>query len=138
MPGEAHQVRDDTSLQGWGRRLKVMAGFLEELEPRQQAAAQEMAEAAEITRRFASHGTENLPADARLAAEVESVADRMRALAAEQEQLTARRRQILADAQALHGQYQVAHETDEARLAGERGGVARERMADVTVAQQDT
>jgi len=44
----------------------------------------------------------------------------------------------MARAEELGAQYGRAHEVDEARLAGERGGRAREKRADVSAAERDT
>jgi|WetSurMetagenome_2_1015567.scaffolds.fasta_scaffold1532371_1 hypothetical protein len=131
------EIRDDTSLQGWGRRLAVMSSFLEELKT-PSVAAGEMREAAALTRRFAVHGTDNLPANPRLAAEVETVANGMDSLAAEYEALEERRKMLASQAETLHTQYRSSHEMDEARLNGERAPLQRERLADVQQASQDT
>jgi len=78
-----------------------------------------------------AQGEDELPADRGLVAEVEAIAAELREIREDD-------RTAMARAEELGAQYGRAHEVDEARLAGERGGRAREKRADVSAAERDT
>lgn len=134
------QPREDSSLQHWGRHL------LPKIAPAIQEAAAERSKNTENARnttaaikkiaQMANDGT--LPADRRLAAEVDAVAKAHERLDAEQEALDARRRALAAQAEALPAMYRREHETDEDRVNAPRVSRAAEKRADVGYAEQDT
>jgi hypothetical protein len=130
--------RPDGSLQGWGRRSKLLPDFIQEWRRGVQSQSQAANEfAAEISAWGNQAGTE-LPADKALAAEAEAIGQEARAVAEAQAQLDQRLRALEARAASVHGNYQRSHATDEARLGGERAPVHQEKRADVGHALQDT
>lgn len=127
---------DDASLQRWGRNLKTISPAIEEL---LQAARQqdELAEAiASGVSKLAVQGESELPADRALVAEAEAIAAELRELMTDDR--AGRLARLRARADELARSYGRLHEVDEARLAGERGGRAREKRADVAAAESDT
>lgn len=127
---------DDASLQRWGRNLKTISPAIEEL---LQAARQqdELAEAiASGVSKLAVQGESELPADRALVAEAEAIAAELRELMTDDR--AGRLARLRDRADELVRSYGRLHEVDEARLAGERGGRAREKRADVAAAESDT
>ncbi len=140
QPGSALHPNDDTSLQGWGRKqLPAIAPALHEVATKQAKDLETAKGATAAVARIAALANDGtLPADKRLAAEVDAIARESAQLDNEAEALNARRRALAAKAEALPGMYRSEHETDEDRLDAPRGSRAAERRADVTAAEQDT
>ena len=84
---------------------------------------------------LAAHGASELPADRGLTSQVQDVADRYRQAAADVEAATAKMRECQNEAEALRGSFEQRHETDLARLNGERAQRHIERKADVGTAE---
>jgi hypothetical protein len=131
--------REDTSLQGWGRRLPLIGESLEEIVARRARTVAEDQAFADGVKRISSQANDgDLPASPRLAADLQHIAQEAEKIAAEEEALQARRAALHGQAEVLHGTYRREHETDEDRLHAPRRSRAAEKRADVTVAEQDT
>lgn len=128
----------DASLQRWGRDLASISPALDELAEGTGRTAETISGAAEAVKALAELGDSELPADRGLVAEAQAIYADLARIAAAQEALQAQLRQLSTRGDALAASYKRQHETDEARLSGERGGVAREKRADVSAAEQDT
>jgi hypothetical protein len=127
---------EDASLQRWGRNLATVAPALQELATNARVAEDQAAAAAQALGRIASQGDSELPADHPLVAELEDIQRELAQINAEP--VSARFGALVDRAEALTRTYRTRHEVDEERLAGGRGGRAREKRADVTTAEQDT
>jgi hypothetical protein len=138
MSGPMH--RDDTSLQGWGRRLPLIGETLTEIVQQRAKTVAEDQAFADGLKRIASQAEDgDLPVSAPLAAEMAAIAAEAQKIAAEEEALQARRAGLHGRAEALPVTYRREHETDEDRLnSPRRGSRAAEKRADVSVAEQDT
>lgn len=127
------QYSDDQSLQRAGRNLRGAEAAAAEV---QRLYAQAEAAKAAFNTKFGriSHQFENeLPAGARLKAEVEATARQAQAASTADDW-----RAVAANTASLPAIYTQEHDTDEARLDGsERGGRHKERRADVSYAEQD-
>jgi hypothetical protein len=132
------QARDDASLQGWGRDLSSIGPALGELANVGRASAEQAEAAVAGLGRLAALGSDELPADRGLVAEVQGVHAEASRWQAQMAEAAAGLASLSARADGLPAAYRVAHDTDEGRLAGERGGVEREKRADVGRAEQDT
>lgn len=123
---------DDQSLQRAGANLAGVAPAIEDL--RRMQAGFEAAKARFLAayRKMQSQWENDLPSSSRLVAEIQAVGQRV-ASASTADELGA----AMADAETLSVTYRREHETDEDRLSGGRGGVHRERRADVLYAEQD-
>lgn len=130
------QHQEDASLQRWGRNLKTISPAIEDLAKAADGTS-ELADAiATGVSKLAQQGEDDLPAHKTLTAEAAAIAAELKTIQADNP--AARLRSLAARAEALGITYRQQHETDEARLAGERGSRAREKRADVTNAEQDT
>lgn len=137
MTGPMH--RDDTSLQGWGRRLPLIGQSLTELAQHREKTVEEDQATAAALERIASQAEDgDLPVSPPLAAETAAIAAEARKIAADEEALNSRRRALAGRADALPKMYQREHETDEDRLDRPRRSRQAEKRADVTTAEQDT
>jgi hypothetical protein len=129
--------RDDSSLQGWGRNLKTVAPALDELGRMYSQVHDADVSAVAAVRKLAAQAETDLPVAKPLAAEVQSVADELSAIAAEQEALNNRRRKARDRSEVLPATYRREHETDEDRLNTPRNGRAAEKRADLHAAERD-
>lgn len=124
---------EDASLQRWGANLKGAEDAAAEVAAKYQQ-AEDAAEAFRSTwGKVANQGENELPVSNRVKADVDSITTRAKKAAT-----AAEWRSVGADAATLPAAYQREHETDEDRLNAPRGSRARERRADVSVAEQDT
>lgn len=131
--------RDDTSLQGWGRRLPLVAETLTEVaQQRDKTVAADQALADGLARIASQANDGDLPVSPPLAAEAAAIAAEARKIAAEEEALQNRRRALTGRSEALPVMYRREHETDEDRLNAPRVSRQAEKRADVTTAEQDT
>lgn len=137
---ETPMIRHDegSSLQRWGRNLKTIAPAIDELATEARKQSDVTDAIAKGVERLATQGENDLPAHPALTAEAEAIAAGLREVRAEEEVRAERLRSLAARAEVLAARYGTQHETDEARLNGERGGRAKERRADVSAAEQDT
>lgn len=129
---------EDSSMQGYGKRLGLFSGAVDETHTAARKQSDTAATLAEAYRNAARQVESDLPGAKRLAAEMESQAkkaERARALAEESADIL---RSLGAEASGLPGVYRAEHETDEDRLHSPRNGIAAERRADVRAAEQDT
>jgi hypothetical protein len=132
--------RDDTSLQGWGRKTLPLIGetLTELVQARAKTVAEDQA-LADALKKIASQGEDGtLPASPPLAAEVGAIAAEAQKIAADEEALQNRRAALKGRAEVLPNMYRREHETDEDRLDSPRHNRAAEKRADVTAAEQDT
>lgn len=130
--------RDDASLQAWGRHLGTVAPAVQEVASASSKVTEQDQVVASSLGKLAQMGESDLPASRSLTAEVQAAAAEAKSIADDAAALDARRRALAARAETLPSRYHREHETDEARLRGERGGRHRERRADVSAAEQDT
>lgn len=129
---------DDSSLQAWGRGLKTIAPALNAVHEQHKAAHATTAAAAETMTKVANQAQSDLPVSKSLAAEADSIAAGLRALAADEAALEERRKALISRAESLPGIYAREHETDEDRLRAPRNSRGAEKRADVGAAEQDT
>lgn len=132
------QHQDDVSLQRWGRNLTTVSPAIEELAKGADKHGEVAGAVASAVAKLASQGEDELPAAPTVVAEAQAIAAELRQVEAEQAAAAQKLRSLMGRADALGASYRRNHETDEARLAGERGGRHRERRADVGHAEQDT
>lgn len=131
------QHSDDASLQRWGRNIGSIGQALAEVADVDSKAHEAGKTVTAGIRKLAVQGENDQPASKRLVAELDHIARSSQRIDDEIEALIAQRRALAAQAEALPARYRTDHETDEARLQGERGGRQREKRADVTAAEQD-
>lgn len=132
------QHQDDASLQRWGRNLTTIGPAIEEMARDADKKAQLAGAIAASVQKLATQGETDLPAHPTVTAEAAAIAAELKQAQAESEAAVARLRGLAARADALGASYRRNHEVDEARLNGERGSRAREKRADVGLAEQDT
>ncbi|MEU5946329.1 hypothetical protein ABZ793_12295 [Micromonospora sp. NPDC047465] len=132
------QHSDDASLQRWGRNLRTVSPAIEELARAADQHTRLAGAIATSVQKLATQGETDLPAHPTVTAEAAAIAAELKQAQAEHEAAAGKLRQLAARADALGASYMRQHETDEARLAGERGSRAREKRADVAHAEQDT
>lgn len=126
------QYNADQSLQRAGANLagaEAAAAEIQRLYAQAEAAAEKFNE---VFGRAAEQMENDLPAAARLKAEMEATK-----LQAQRANSADAWRAVTAQAATLPVTYRREHEVDEERLAGGRGGRHREKRADVGVAEQD-
>lgn len=124
---------EDSSLQGWGHNLRGAEEAAEEVAAAYAAAEAKADAFRHVFGKTTQQGATDLPADHQLVADMEATHTAMQD--ARESSLW---RRIGTELAALPAMYRNRHEVDEARLAGGRGGVTREKRADVGYAQQDT
>lgn len=132
------QHQDDSSLQKWGRNLTTVGPALEEFAKTTDGHAEFAGQLATAVGRLASQGDDELPAAKSVTAEAAAIAAELKQVEAEAAAAAGKLRSLAGRADALGASYRRNHETDEARLAGERGGRHKEKRADVGQAEQDT
>lgn len=123
---------DDVSLQRYGKNLKLVEAGAEEVRAAYAAAEALKAKFVGSVSRMATVGDDALPASKRLVADVEAIAAKG-GNASSSDEWNA----VAASAAALHGVYKQEHDTDDARLEGERASRQKEKRADVGYAEQD-
>lgn len=136
--GSHSMFAEDSSLQGWGRKLRLIAPAIEEKAKEDRARAEAGAATTEAISKLAAQGESDLPASKALTAELESIAAEMKKLDAEAAAIAEKRGRLAAQAEVLPAKYRSEHEMDEDRLDGVRGSREREKRADVTNAERDT
>jgi len=132
------KVREDTSLQAWGRNLKHVEPAIVEVRDGYKPAVERDRAAASALTKMAQQADHDLPVAKPLAAEAEALAREAQAIANEAEALQARRLSLANRAAALPKMYDYQHGNDEDRLNEPRNGLAAEARADVRHASQDT
>lgn len=135
QPNEGPEIpfAEDQSLQRFGRNLTPIGTAVGQVASATAAVEAHQNRLRQQLGKIQAQAAAELPASHRLVAEIDDlVARAARATSADEW------RQVEAIADTLPAVYRVEHETDEDRAAGGRGGVEREKRADVATAQQDT
>lgn len=131
-------VRDDTSLQAWGRSLKNVEPAYGELRGMHREPVEADRRLATSLTRMAQLSEHDLPVDKPLASEMGDLAATARRIADASEALQADRQALAGRASGLPRMYDYHHGNDEDRLTEPRNGPQAEKRADVTHASQDT
>lgn len=126
----------DMNLFKWGELLRTLPGVMDDTAAQAGKASERAHAIGQGLSNMAEQGVSELPADRGLASEVQAISTKFSQAAADVESATARMREAQNEAEALHGRYERDHETDLARLRGERAPRHVERKADVGTADE--
>jgi hypothetical protein len=122
------------SLQAWGRCLPTVEDVILEKQRELRRTEADLEDIAQAIVRLQNQGEQELPASPKLTALLDDIQASLKKLPKVSEALG----KIAGNANALPPLYRAEHADDEDRLAGMRGGVEREKRADVGEAQRDT
>lgn len=122
------------SLQAWGRCLPTVEAALLETQREIRRTEANLEGITQAVARLQHQGEHELPASNRIVSLLADVHASLARLPKVSETIG----QIAGNANALGPLYRTGHAGDEDRLAGMRGGVEREKRADVGEAQKDT
>jgi hypothetical protein len=122
------------SLQAWGRCLPTVEAALLEKQRELRRVEADLEGITQAVTRLHDQGEQELPASKKLIALLDDIQASMKRLPRLSEAIS----RIASTANALGPMYRAEHMGDEDRLAGMRGGVPREKRADVGEAQRDT
>jgi hypothetical protein len=128
------KTRGTPSLQAWGRCLPTVEAALIEKQSELRRVEADLEMIAHSIALLRAQGEHELPASPQIVALLTDIQASLRRLPKLSEVVS----RIANNANALGPLYRATHAGDEDRLAGKRGGVAREKRSDVGEAQKDT